>query len=57
MTDLDKVLELYYKRFGENYPLCVSGTRETEEIIADIELCIDSGRPAEPFEYEDDVDY
>lgn len=57
MTDLNIALNLYYEHFGENYPLCVSGTRGTEEIIADIELCIDTGKMAEPPEYEDDADY
>ncbi len=57
MTDLNIALNLYYEHFGENYPLCVSGTRGTEEIIADIELCIDTAKMAEPPEYEDDADY
>ena len=56
MKDLNRALKEYQGHFGENYPLCVSGTRSTE-IIADIELCIDSGKMAEPPEYGEDEDY
>lgn len=57
MKTLDTALEAYYKHFGENYPLCVSGNHSNEEIIADIELCIDTNIEAEQPTYEDDVDY
>lgn len=57
MKNLDAALEAYYEHFGSNYPLCVSGNSSNKEIIADIELCIDSDTEAEQPAYEDDVDY
>jgi hypothetical protein len=57
MKNLDSALKAYYEHFGENYPLCVSGNRSNEEIIADIELCIDTDTEAEQPEYEEDTDY
>lgn len=57
MKDLDGALKEYQEHFGKNYPLCVTGTRSTEEIIADIELCIDSGKIAGSLEYGEDEDH
>ena len=57
MKDLENALDMYYNHFGQNYPLCPSGTINSDEIIADIELCIDTGRVAEPLKYEDNIDY
>ena len=57
MSKLDVVLNKYYERFGENYPLCISESRTTDEIISDVELCIETGDKAEMPSYEDDGDY
>jgi len=57
MSKIDIALDRYYEKFGENYPLCISETRTADEIIADIELCIDTGNKAEEPLYEDDADY
>lgn len=57
MNRLDAALNKYYECFGESYPLCTSETRTTEEIIEDIELCIDTESKAEEPSYEDDADY
>ena len=57
MKKLDKALKKYYEHFGENYPLCISGIRNEEELIEDIELCIDTGKTAEPIKYEEELDY
>lgn len=57
MKTLDAALEAYYEHFGMNYPLCISGGRSNEEIIADIELCIDTDTEAEQPSYEDEADY
>ena len=56
MKGLDMALNRYYAEFKENYPLGISETRSEDELIADIELCIDSGHKAEDFPF-DDVDY
>lgn len=57
MSKLDTALNRYYEFFGENYPLCISENRPTDEIIADIELCIDTGNKAEEPLYEEEADY
>ena len=57
MSKLDVVLNKYYERFGENYPLCISESRTTDEIISDIEPGIETGDKAEELLYEEYVDY
>ena len=57
MKKLDKALKKYYEYFDENYPLCISDTRNEQEIIEDIELCIDTGKVAEPIVYDEELDY
>lgn len=57
MNRLDVALNKYYDNFGENYPLGIQETRTVEEIIEDIEHCIDIERKAEEPSYEADEDY
>ena len=57
MKNLETTLNEYYKKFGRNYPLGISGNRSNEEIIADVELCIDTNTEAEQPEYEEDAEY
>lgn len=57
MKTLDKALNLYYEHFGKNYPLCVTSNRSNEEIIEDIELCIDTDTEAERPNYDEYADY
>jgi hypothetical protein len=57
LNKLDKALKKYYEYFDENYPLCISDTRNEQEIIEDIELCIDTGKVAEPIVYDEELDY
>lgn len=57
MSKLDKALDKYYQRFQKKYPLCIADTRTTEEIIEEIEFCVDSGNEAEDPIYEIDADY
>ena len=57
MKTLDAALEAYYEHFGMNYPLCVSGSCSDDDIIANIELCIDTDTEAEQPVYDEDADY
>lgn len=57
MSKLEKALNRYYENFGENYPLCISENRSTDEIISDIDFCICTGSKAEGPSYEEDADY
>lgn len=57
MSELETVLDRYYEAFQKNYPLCITDDREEKEIIADIKLCIDTGKEAAEPEYEDEIDY
>ncbi len=57
MNKIDAALNKYYERFGENYPLGISEVRTTDEIISDIERCIETGDKAEEPLYEEYVDY
>ncbi|MDE6941661.1 MAG: hypothetical protein K2P40_12050 [Lachnospiraceae bacterium] len=57
VNKIDAALNKYYERFGENYPLGISEVRTTDEIISDIERCIETGDKAEEPLYEEYVDY
>ena len=57
MADLDKALQMYYDKFGENYPLGVADDRDDSEILADIRECIFNNKPAEEPEYEKGLVY
>ncbi|MCX4317506.1 MAG: hypothetical protein OSJ52_12865 [Lachnospiraceae bacterium] len=57
MSELEVVLNRYYEVFQKNYPLCITDDREERKIIADIKLCIDTGKEATEPEYEDEIDY
>lgn len=56
MSKLEAALDKYYKKFGKNYPLCIWENRTSDEIIADIEVCIDTETKAQEPVYED-ADY
>lgn len=57
MTKLEKALQSYMDAFDENYPLVTSMEMSDDEIIDDIEQCIQAGTPAESPTLEDDIDY
>ena len=57
MGRLDTLLDVYFKEFGENYPLMIPSDKTDEEIIAGIKNCLENGEPAEKPKYEADVDY
>lgn len=54
---LEKALDAYREHFGENFPLLITGTASEDEIIDEIERCIETNKKAEEAEYEDGVDY
>lgn len=57
MTNLEKSLQQYIEAFDENYPLINTMEMSDDEIIDDIEQCIQSGKIAEPPVFEEDIDY
>lgn len=57
MTELEKALNAYYEHFNENYPLGITGAMSDDEIIDDIEQCIESNEKALEPEYNEDADY
>ena len=48
MKKLEKALKDYMDCFDENYPLIATMEMTDDEIIDDIEQCIQIGKPAEP---------
>ena len=54
---LEELLEEYYEKFGENYPLMITSMLSSEEIIDDIRACLESGKPAQPMELDPELDY
>ena len=51
---MEEWLDRYFEKFGDNYPLLITTMQSSEEIIADIKRCIESGTPAKPIEYDDE---
>lgn len=54
---LEKALQSYMNAFDESYPLVASMEMSDDEIIDDIEQCIQSGTPAETPTLEENIDY
>lgn len=57
VKNLEEALNDYYEHFGENYPLMITGSVPVDEIIDDIEQCIEKNEKAEEPKYEDEADY
>ena len=57
MDSFDKLLDMYFEKFGENYPLDIVGDLSDDEIMADIRECISSNTPAKEPEYEKTLIY
>ena len=54
---LEQMLNAYYEKFGENYPLMITATVDADEIIEDIVQCIENNTPATPMELDPEYDY
>lgn len=54
---MEKALKRYYEHFGENYPLLITSNLTDDEVIKDIEKCIETNTKAKEPEYDSDGDY
>lgn len=54
---MEEALELYYRHFGINYPLMITGTKPEKEVIARINHCIEANQPESEPGYDDGSDY
>jgi hypothetical protein len=50
-------LDRYYEKFDENYPLMITSMLSDDEIIGDIQMCLENGTPTKPVELDEDLDY
>lgn len=50
--DLNEILDIYFSKFGEDYPIQRGDARTTEKIIRDVQACIDENRKETPRQYE-----
>lgn len=57
MDSFDKLLDMYFEKFGENYPLDIVGDLSDDEIMADIRECISNNTPAKEPEYDETLVY
>lgn len=57
MSELDKALRAYRKKFNKKYPLVITDSRTQDEILAEIYSLIENETEAETPEYEKDSDY
>ncbi len=55
--ELQKALEEYERCFGENYCFYIGFLKTDEEIIAEIQKCIRTGKKQRPPKYRDDLIY
>ena len=53
--ELDKLLDIYFEKFGENYPLSIVDDRDDEEIANEIRECILNNTPAKEPESDENV--
>ena len=44
MREIDKALQAYEERFGERFPAEAMGLASAEEVLAEIQRCLDTGR-------------
>lgn len=51
---MEEALKKYYEHFGQNYPLCPALQMSDEEVIDDIEMCIESDTPAKEPDFGDE---
>lgn len=56
-NEFKKWLNIYFDVFGENYPILPVDSQTDEEIINNIQKCIETNIPAKEYEYEDGCDY
>lgn len=54
---MDDKLEKYAEQFAENFPLFMVRNLNEDEIIKIIDDCIESGKPYEPKDDDNDVIY
>lgn len=55
--DIEQAMDKYLEQFGKPYPLAFGSGMTAEEVITDIQNCINTGKEATPPEYQDDCDY
>jgi len=55
--DFDKLLDEYFDRFGENYPIVITSSVNFDDCAKQIRKCIESGKKAPAPEYEDKAVY
>ena len=56
MREIDKALQVYEKRFGERFPSEAMGLVSEEEVLMEIQRCLDAGEAAK-LDYDPMVDY
>ena len=56
MDDLEKVLNQYRDRFGENFPVMLFRGTPEDELIQTVQKCLDDAKPFEP-DLDDEADY
>lgn len=54
---LEKALNDYYEKFGENYPLFIGTDKTEEEIIDEIKTCISNNTLAKAPIFDENCDY
>lgn len=55
--ELDRLLDEYFEKFGENYPLVITSMMTDEEIIKDVKKYLKKGKPKPEPKLDDDLIY
>ena len=56
MREIDKALQAYEERFGERFPTEAMGLASAEEVLAEIQRCLEAGEAAR-LDYDPTADY
>ena len=55
--EFEKLSKIYFEKFGDNYPLVITGNKSLEEVNKRIKECLEIGKPEEEPEYESGAYY
>ena len=56
MREIDEALQAYEERFGERFPTEAMGLASAEEVLAEIQRCLEVGEAAK-LDYDPTADY
>lgn len=53
----NELADKYYEKFGKDYPYMITSAMTLEDVCADIEKCLKTGKPKKDYPYKKGADY